>query len=109
MEVTRYTVILVPDDQGWCSVLVPAMPGCSSAGRTREETLANVREAMAGWIEAEAEHGRGPLPETSALVLDSVSQALQVIDEMRAAGEVSRESGYGLELATVDLRQPVAA
>jgi predicted RNase H-like HicB family nuclease len=100
MEGTRYTVILVPDERRWYSVLVPAMPGCASLGRTREDALANSREAMAGWLEAEAEHDRGPLPETSALVLDSVSRALQVIDEMRDAGEVTQESGYGLELAT---------
>jgi predicted RNase H-like HicB family nuclease len=32
---------------------VPALKGCWSQGATREEALANVREAVEGWIEAE--------------------------------------------------------
>lgn len=108
-EAMRYTVILVPADEAWVSVSVPAMPGCVSQGRTREEALANGREAMDAWMQAEAEHGRGPLPETPEMVLEGVAQALQIIDEMRAAGEWPPEAGYHLELATVEHRQPIAA
>jgi predicted RNase H-like HicB family nuclease len=32
---------------------VPALLGCWSQGPTREEALANVREAVEGWIEAQ--------------------------------------------------------
>ena len=105
----RFTVILVPGDEGWVSAMVPAMPGCVSQGRTRDEALDNAREAMEGWIELEAARGSGPLPETPALVLDGVSAAIQIIDDMRAAGELNAASGYNLELATVELRQPIAA
>ena len=41
---------------------VPALPGCMSQGETLEETVANVREAIAGWLDAEvapAVPGRG--------------------------------------------------
>ena len=30
---------------------VPALPGCLSQGKTHEEALANVKEAIAGWLE----------------------------------------------------------
>ena len=102
MSGAQYTAVLVPAQDGWIAAMVPAMPGCVSQGRTRDEALANIRGAMAGWSELEAEQGRGPLVETRELILDGVSQALQIIEEMRAAGELPAESGYGMELATVE-------
>src|SRR5205814_8812687 len=100
----RYTVILVPDDEGWISATVPAMPGCVSQGHTRGEALARVREAIEGWMAVEAGQGRAPLTESPEVVLKGLDEALRIIDEMRQAGEASAESGYELELATVDLR-----
>lgn len=39
---------------------VPALPGCVSQGETLDEVVANVREAIAGWLDAEVETpGRG--------------------------------------------------
>jgi len=106
----RYTVVLAPPDQdGWVSATVPAMPGCVSQGRSREECLAHVREAMAAWLEVEAEWGRVALPETPDLILEGVGDAMRVIDEMRVAGELPSQSGYDLELATVEVRQPITA
>jgi antitoxin HicB len=105
----RYTVILFPDDSGQISVTVPSMPGCVSQGSSRDEALANVVGAMRGWVEVEAEEGRAPLLETPSLVVSGVSEALQIIDEMRQAGEVPPDFGYSLELVTVDVRQPAAA
>jgi predicted RNase H-like HicB family nuclease len=32
---------------------VPALPGCVSQGETMEELLANVREAIQAWLDAE--------------------------------------------------------
>ena len=104
----RYTVILMPDEE-WISVSVPAMPGCVSQGRTRDEALANVLEAMEGWILTEAEQGRDPLADTPSVVAAGVAEALEIIDEMREAGEIPPDRGYALELATVELRQPAIA
>jgi len=33
---------------------VPAMPGCLSQGRTKREAIANIKEAIAGWLEVMA-------------------------------------------------------
>jgi predicted RNase H-like HicB family nuclease len=45
-------VILQPGDDGGYIAEVPAFKGCRSQGRTREEALRNIREALEGWLEA---------------------------------------------------------
>jgi predicted RNase H-like HicB family nuclease len=30
---------------------VPALPGCFSQGKTREEAITNIKEAVKGWLE----------------------------------------------------------
>ena len=47
----RYTVLLEPEADGGYVVSVPALPGCISQGDTRDEALANIREAIALYIE----------------------------------------------------------
>jgi predicted RNase H-like HicB family nuclease len=39
-------VLLYPGEDGFVVVEVPSLPGCVSQGRSREEALANVREAI---------------------------------------------------------------
>ena len=58
----RYTVILEPakEGQGY-TVRVPALPGCVTEGSTREEALANAREAIIGFLEALEKAGE-PVP-----------------------------------------------
>ncbi len=45
------TVILEPSDEGGFTVLVPALPGCISEGNTRDEALANIKEAIELYLE----------------------------------------------------------
>lgn len=104
----RYTVILVPGGDT-LSVTVPALPGCVSQGPTRAQALTKVRVAIAGWIGSEARQGRQPLEETLAVVSAGVSEALEILEEMREAGEIGPEGGYDLELATVEVLQAVPA
>src|SRR4051794_25892585 len=94
----RYTVILVPDDDGQVSVLVPALPGCVTVGGSRHEALEHARDAIVGWLATEAAAGRTPLVETTSVIEAGVREALQLIDDMRAAGEVRPDRGYDLEL-----------
>ena len=44
-------VVLEPSDEGGFTAYVPALPGCISEGDTREEALANIREAIELYIE----------------------------------------------------------
>lgn len=57
----RYRVLIQQDDDGVYVAEVPALPGCLSQGSTREEAIANVREAMAAYLESLEEHGE-PVP-----------------------------------------------
>jgi len=47
----RYTVVLEKEADGGFVAIVPALPGCVSQGDTREEALANIREAAELYIE----------------------------------------------------------
>ena len=47
----------------------PQLPGCHSQGATREEALANIREAIAACIETRRELGWPDLEETVELAL----------------------------------------
>jgi predicted RNase H-like HicB family nuclease len=42
----KLRVVLEPSDEGGFTVYVPALPGCISEGDSREEALANIREAI---------------------------------------------------------------
>lgn len=48
----RYTVILEKGREGGYVALCPALPGCVSQGRTRDEALSNIREAAEVYLEA---------------------------------------------------------
>jgi predicted RNase H-like HicB family nuclease len=50
-------VILIPNETGGYTVEVPSLPGCISEGDTREEALANIKEAIELWIEDAIAHG----------------------------------------------------
>ena len=45
-------VIVQPGEDRGFVISVPALPGCWSQGATRDEAMANIREAIEGWLEA---------------------------------------------------------
>ena len=55
-------VLLYPGEDGFIVAEVPSLPGCISQGATREEALANVREAINLHVEVLRERGE-PLPD----------------------------------------------
>ena len=47
----KLRVILEPSDEGGFTAIVPSLPGCISEGDTRDEALANIREAIDLYLE----------------------------------------------------------
>jgi predicted RNase H-like HicB family nuclease len=52
-----FNVTIDRDEDGVWVVECPAIPGCVSQGNTKEEALANVKEAIALCLEVRAEKG----------------------------------------------------
>ena len=57
----RYRVIIEPDEDGVFVAECPALPGCISQGATRAVALANIRDAIRGYIESLHKHDE-PIP-----------------------------------------------
>ena len=55
-------VIIYPGEDGYWVAECPSLPGCISQGKTREEAVANIKEAIEGYVAALKEDGL-PVPE----------------------------------------------
>lgn len=55
-------VIVFPGEDSYWVVECPSLPGCVSQGRTREEAIANIKEAISGYVAA-LEEDHLPVPE----------------------------------------------
>jgi predicted RNase H-like HicB family nuclease len=55
-------VIIYPGEDGYWVAECPSLPPCISQGRTKEEALANIREAIQLYIEVLQQEGRS-IPE----------------------------------------------
>ncbi len=55
-------VLIHPGEDGYWVAECPSLPGCVSQGRTREEAIRNVKEAIEGYIVVLREDGL-PVPE----------------------------------------------
>jgi predicted RNase H-like HicB family nuclease len=62
MESRTFHVTLEDGEDGWAVASVPALKGCHSQGRTRDEALENIREAIDLWLEAEDADAIADLP-----------------------------------------------
>jgi predicted RNase H-like HicB family nuclease len=51
----KIKVLIHEAEDGGFWAKVPALPGCVTEADTREELLANLREAIEGWLEVAAE------------------------------------------------------
>ncbi|HEY5056959.1 MAG TPA: type II toxin-antitoxin system HicB family antitoxin [Acidobacteriaceae bacterium] len=40
-------------EDGWIVIACPALPGCISQGKDEQEALANIKEAITGWLLAQ--------------------------------------------------------
>jgi predicted RNase H-like HicB family nuclease len=55
-------IILQPGEDGYWVADCPSLPGCISQGRTRDEAIENMKEAIAAYIESLVAHGERPTP-----------------------------------------------
>jgi predicted RNase H-like HicB family nuclease len=53
----KIIVTLERDETGMIVAECPSIPGCISQGKTEEEALANIKEAVQGCLEARAASG----------------------------------------------------
>ena len=53
----KLQIVFEPSDDGGYTVTVPVLPGCISEGESREDALANIKEAIELYLEpAEDDH-----------------------------------------------------
>ena len=53
----KYTIIIEKGYESGYVAYAPALKGCVSQGKTKEETLRNIKEAMEAYVEALLEDG----------------------------------------------------
>jgi predicted RNase H-like HicB family nuclease len=57
----KFRVVIEQDEDGAFVAQCPTLPGCVSQGSTRSEALANIRDAMQGYLESLKQHSE-PIP-----------------------------------------------
>ena len=73
----RYTVILEPEAGGGYSVHCPCLPGCHSKGKTVEQSLSNIKEAMLLVVDVIKDKRKKVPEETAEIVAEELRQILK--------------------------------
>jgi len=58
----NFKVVLEPQEEGGYTAYAPTLPGCVSQGETRDEAMANIKEAIELYLESLRER-KVPLPQ----------------------------------------------
>ena len=75
-----YPALLSPTESGGFFIRVPDVNGCITTGKTLEQALDNIRDALAGCLCALEDVGK-PLPEPSApSAVDDVQSTVVLVD-----------------------------
>ena len=69
----KLLVVFETDEDGWEVASCPTLPGCHSQGRTRSEALANIQEAIRGYLASMREHGAPPPSSSEFQVVDATA------------------------------------
>jgi antitoxin HicB len=62
----KFRVVIEPDEDGMFVAECPVLPGCVSQGATRAEAIANIQDAIQGYLHSLGKHGEavpGPVSE----------------------------------------------
>lgn len=57
----KYRILIEQDEDGVFVAECPSLPGCISQGKTSEETLENIRDAITGYLQSLRRHNE-PVP-----------------------------------------------
>ncbi|MGD2250088.1 MAG: type II toxin-antitoxin system HicB family antitoxin [Candidatus Methanofastidiosia archaeon] len=57
----KYRILIEQDEDGMFVAECPSLHGCISQGKTREEALNNIRDAIKGYLESLEKHDE-PIP-----------------------------------------------
>ncbi|MEW6104680.1 MAG: type II toxin-antitoxin system HicB family antitoxin [bacterium] len=59
----RWRILIEQDEDGMFVAECPSLPGCISQGRTRNEAILNIQDAIKGYIESLKKHNEAiPFP-----------------------------------------------
>ena len=67
-----FHIVLEHAEDGWIVAECPALPGCVSQGKTEEEAIQNIREAITAWMWAEDQKAMKALPDNQTPLLVAV-------------------------------------
>jgi len=69
----RFKVVITYDQEYKGYVVdVPELTGCMSQGKTIDEALTNVKDAIKGWLKVEEKHGKLDVNEPTEMFLGEV-------------------------------------
>ena len=57
MSERLFRVVLTPDEDNWFVAECVDLPGCVSQGKSEQEALKNIKEAIYGYLESLKKHG----------------------------------------------------
>ena len=52
----KFAITLEKDEDGFIVASCPALPGCHSQGKTKKEAIANIEEAIRGYVASKRKH-----------------------------------------------------
>ena len=57
----KYRILIEQDEDGVFVAECPSLPGCISQGKTRQEVIENIHDAVKGYLESLKKHNE-PIP-----------------------------------------------
>ena len=66
----RFRIIIEQDEDGVFVAECPSLPGCISQGKTRKEAVANIKDAIEGYLASLKKHNEPIPPSISEEVIE---------------------------------------
>ena len=66
----KLRIYIEQDEDGIFVVECPTLPGCISQGKTRDEALKNIKDAIAGYIKSLEKHGEAIPPSIEEEIIE---------------------------------------